>query len=106
MNIKNGLKSVGLFVKDVVELVGPVVVGGVLLSKSSKPRTIMSYDDAISIVLQSSMWSEDKAKVASALPMDANPELYGAVISVVKSSMWSNDKMELILKMCNQAEEA
>lgn len=106
MDVKNGLKTVGTFAKDVLEVVSPFVIAGVLLGKPSKPKTVVKYNDVIKVVMGSGLWSEDKAKVVSVLPMDGSPELYEAVIYVVKSALWSKDKVKLILKLCCQEEEA
>ena len=106
MNIVKGLKTVGTFVKDVLEVVSPVVVTGLLLCKTSKYKPIYSYNDAVVAIMESSMWSDDKAKAVSSLPMYAMPVLYEAVIEVVKSSMFSDYKLNTIIKMCKQYEES
>ena len=102
MKVMNGLKTVGSFVVDVLEVVSPVVVTGLLLTKSSKYKPIYAYNDAVSAIMDSSMWSDYKVKAVSALPLYARPVLYEAVIEVSKSSMFSDDKLETILRMCKQ----
>lgn len=102
MKIMNGLKTAGLFVKDVLEVVSPVIVTGLLLTKPSKYKPIYSYKDAVSAIMDSSMWSDYKVKAVDALPLYGRPVLYEAVIEVAKSSMFSDDKLETILRMCKQ----
>lgn len=104
--IKNGLKAVGSFAKDVLEVVSPFVIAGVLFGKPTENKSIIKYNDVIKVVMNSSLWSADKTKVVEALPMDGSPELYKAVIYVINSTLWSEDKVKLILKLCNQLEEA
>ena len=102
LNMK-GLKTVGSFV---VEVVCPAVVIGFAMCGVSKYKPMYSYNDAVVVIMNSSLWSDYKAKAVSALPLYAKPELYEAVIGVVRSSMFSDDKLELIIKMCKQAEES
>lgn len=105
LNLK-GLKTVGSFVKDVLEVISPVVVTGLLMSGKYGYKTIVTYNDAVAAVMNSSLWSEDKTKVMTALKPGYSPTIYKAVIEVVKSSMWSGDKVNLILDMCKKAEES
>lgn len=104
MLTKQGLKTVGEFVKDVLEIVSPVVVTGLLITKGSKYKPIYSYNDAVVAIMNSSLWSDYKSKAVAAMPLYAKPELYEAVIGVAKSNMFSDDKLDLILRMCKQAE--
>ena len=55
--------------------------------------------------MNSSMWSTDKAKTISVLDSNAKPEFYLSIVRVVESSMWSSDKLNVILEMCEKAEE-
>ena len=103
---KNGLKIVGSFAKNVLEVVGPVVVGQILLGKLSTSKYVATYNNAIDIVMKSNIWSGDKVKIVSAIKTDANTEYYAAVIRIAKSSLVSTDKVNLILEMCKCAEEA
>lgn len=106
MNIKKGLKTVGLFVKDVLEVVSPVVVTGLLLSKPSKYKCIHSYGDAVAAIMNSTMWSDDKNEAVSALPVYATPGFYDAIITIANSTMFSDDKLDSILKICKKEEES
>ena len=104
MSIKKTMKTVGLFAKDILEVVSPVVVTGLFLTKPSKYKPGVNYSDAVVAINNSSMWSDDKAEVISVLPMDQNSDFYKAVIGVVESSMWSDDKVETIVNMCKKVE--
>ncbi len=99
MTIKKGLKTVGSFVMDVLEIISPVVVTGLFLTKPSMYKPIVKYSDVIVAVNDSGMWSDDKVKVISELPMGQNSEFYKAVIYVIKSSLLPSDKANLILEM-------
>ena len=101
MNIVKGLKTVGSFV---VEVVCPVVVAGFVICERSKYKPIYSYNDAVVAIMESSLWSDYKARAVSVLPLYARPELYEAVIGVSRSSMFSDDKLNTIIKMCKQEE--
>lgn len=101
MKIVKGLKTIGSFV---VEVVCPVVVAGFVICGTSKYKPIYSYNDAVVAIMESSLWSDYKAKAVAALPLGARPELYEAVIGVCRSSMFSDDKLDTILRMCKQEE--
>lgn len=103
MNIVKGLKTVGSFITEVV---CPMVVTGLLIRKNSKRIFIYTYSDVVVAIMESNMWSDDKAKAIAAIPMYALPELYEAVIEVVKSSMFSDYKLNTVLKMVKQYEES
>ena len=101
MNIVKGLKTIGSFA---VEVVCPVVVAGFIMCGTSGYKRVYSYNDAVIAIMESSLWSDYKARAVSALPLYARPALYEAVIGVVRSSMFSDDKLNTILKMCKQEE--
>lgn len=102
----NGLKTLGRVSKGVLEILGTVVVAGLLLTKKTDEKHAVTYKDAINAVMDSSLWSEDKVKVIDVLKPGYKPELYEAVVEVLKSSLWGEDKVDVIVKMCNQAEKA
>lgn len=102
MKIKRGLKTVGSFVMDVLKVVSPVVVTGMMLNEPSKYRTIIRYSDALKAINNSGMWSDDKVKVITVLPVDMYSDFYKAVIEVINSSMWSEDKAKVIIEMCKK----
>ena len=102
----DGMKAVGKLAKGVFEVVSTVLVAGLLVAKASGNKPIVTYNDAMNAVMNSSLWSEDKVKVIDVLKPNYKPELYEAVIGVLESSLWGEDKVEVIVKMCNQAEEA
>ena len=105
-NLKNGAKVIGSFAKDLLEVVAPFVVLGLIGGKKPVTKHIVTYSDAISAILHSSMLGSDKAELTSKLPMDMKPEVYKAVIEITKSSMLGSDKRETILKLCDLAEES
>lgn len=104
MTVKKTMKTIGLFAKDVLEVVSPVVVTGLFLTKPSVYKPIVKYSDVMVAINNSGMWSNDKVKVISVLPMDQNSDFYKAVIEVIDSTMWSNDKVETIVNMCKKVE--
>ena len=106
---KRGLKVVGSVAKRVLSAVGPLVVARVVLGNPFDNKNTIgggdaSYNDAVSAILNSGMWAEDKSKAVSELKMDMRPEVYKAVIEVAKTSMFSEDKRNTIIKMVNQGE--
>lgn len=108
-NVKNGLQVAGVIAKKVLGAVGPLIVARVLLGNPFDNKTAIgsdkaSYNDAISAILNSSMWAEDKSKAVSALKMDMKPEIYKAITDVAKTPMFSEDKRDTIIKMVNREE--
>lgn len=101
---KNGLKTAVLFMKDVLEIVSPVVVTAMYMGKNPKLKHITTYDEAVSAILRSSMFADDKAKAAVKLPIGASPGFYKTIISVVESSMFSNNKLNTIVELCEKVE--
>ena len=102
----NGLKAVGSIAKGAFEIFSTIVVAGLLVAKATGNKPIVTYNDAMKAVMNSSLWSEDKVTVIDALKPNYKPELYLAVVEVLESSLWGEDKVDVIVKMCNQAEEA
>jgi hypothetical protein len=102
----NGLKTVGSVAKGAFEIFSTIVVAGLLVAKATGNKPIVTYNDAMKAVMNSSLWSEDKVKVIDVLKPNYKPELYEAVVGVLESSLWGEDKVDVIVKMCNQAEEA
>ena len=101
---KKGLKTVALFAKDVLEVVSPVVVTMMFMGKNPKLKHITNYDDAVSAILRSTMFTEDKSKAVVKVPIGASPGFYKAIISVVESSMFSSNKLNTIVELCEKAE--
>lgn len=66
----------------------------------------VTYSDAVSAILHSSMWSDNKAMATSVLPKDADAELYKSVIEITKSSLFSEDKLKAIQEICNSTKES
>lgn len=99
MTIMKKVKTAGSFIMDVLEVVSPVVVTGLFLTKPSKYKPIVTYSDVIVAITDSGMWSDDRVKLISELPMGQNSEFYKAVIYVTKTSLLPSDKAKLILEM-------
>lgn len=101
---KEQLSSIGNVIKDGAKIIAPIL-GVVIFSNAGsiahKVRYSgkVNYGDAVNVIMNSSMWSEDKSKVISFLKTDGDSDFYRSVISVVKSSMWSNDKVKTIEDM-------
>lgn len=60
----------------------------------------VGYNDAVSAIMSSSMFSSNKNEAVSALKKDGDSELYKAVIHVVRSNMLSSNKVETIKNIC------
>lgn len=86
------------------------IVGAILVSRYGTPQTYSStdrfddwreyrYSDAISAIMRSSMWSEDKRKTAELVKMGQSSDYYKAIVYICKSSMWSEDKKKAIEKL-------
>lgn len=59
-------------------------------------RDGLGYDDAVSAITHSHMFSLDKKSAITALKRDQSNEYYGAVIEIANSDMYSLDKVSLI----------
>lgn len=106
MSNKNGLETAVKVAKGAFEIVSTILVAGLLVAKASGKKPAVTYNDAVKAVMDSSLWSEDKAMVMEVLKPYYKSELYEAVIGVLESSLWGEDRVNIIVKMCNQAEEA
>lgn len=56
----------------------------------------VGYDDAVSAIMDSGMFSNDKAGAVTALKKYASDEYYKAVISIAESGMFSDEKLNTI----------
>ena len=99
---KDDLKTVGTLAKDVLEIVGSIVVTGLVFGVIPKRKPTGSYSNAVDAIMSSRMWSGDKTKAVAALKNDGNSEYYSAVIRVANSSMYTGDKLETIIKMSEE----
>lgn len=104
MTVKQKMKTIGSFAMDVLEVVSPVVVTGLFLTKPSKYKRIVGYNDVIVAISNSSLWSDDKVKLISELPMGQNSEFYKSVIYMTNVSLLPSDKANLILKLYKKVE--
>lgn len=66
----------------------------------------VKYSDAVSVIMDSSMFSSDKTRVIDVVKKDGDVEYYRAVIQIVKSSMFSSDKVKTIVNLCKDEEES
>lgn len=64
----------------------------------------VKYSDAVSVIMDSDMFSSDKSTATTILKNNKDAEYYKAVIKIAKSTMYSSDKVELIAEL--SAEES
>ena len=93
-------------VKEFAELVGMVLAYGLIVDATSKfvnhvsdgsNSVIAGYDDAISAIMKSGMFSHDKADAAAVLKRDGNAEFYRAIIHIAEDDdVFSHDKASMI----------
>ena len=93
-------------VKDIAELVGGAVSYVVMIAAYRKfmegmigsPNSRnMYYDDAVKAIMESGMYSHDKANAVAALKRYGTSEFYRAIIHIAKDdSMYSHDKIDMI----------
>ena len=60
----------------------------------------VGYDDAVKVIMDSSIPSYDISRIMQFLKRDENSEYYRAVIHTIKSSMSSYTKVEIIQNLC------
>lgn len=103
---KLNLEPIGNFVKGACKLIGYgallALACGVKIEYEHHESGTAKYSDAVAAIMNSNMWSTDKAEAIEALPRDANEELYKAIIHVAKGTSWSTDKVETIKKLCKK----
>jgi hypothetical protein len=61
---------------------------------------VVTYDDVILAIVNSSMLSNDMNKAVTLIPKEGNTALYKAIINVINSNMLSGDKFETIKHIC------
>lgn len=93
-------------VKDFAELVGGIAAYVILVAATGKAmecvhyesdNTTAHYDDAVSAIMKSDMYSHDKADAAAALKRIASSEFYKAIIHIAEdNSVYSHDKANMI----------
>jgi hypothetical protein len=66
----------------------------------------VKYSDAVSVIMDSGMYSSDKTRAVEMLKKDGDSEFYKSIIKVVNSNMFSSDKLKLITTMCKETEGA
>lgn len=103
---KDVLKAVGSIAKGAFGIFSTVVVAGILAAKASDDKYAATYDEAVNAIASGDLWSSDKPEALNALKPNFKPVVYKAVVEVVKSDMWKSDKLDVIIKMCKQAEES
>lgn len=100
------LKPIGNFVKGACKVIAYgallTLACGVKIEYKHHESGTVKYSDAVDAIMNSNMWSSDKAEAVVALNRDSNEELYKAVIHVANGTMWSNDKVEMIKKLCGK----
>lgn len=93
-NEKN-LKVVGQVAKRSCNVIVPVLVMDMIRYNGN-----VGYDDAVKVIMNSSIPSYDKSRIMQFLKRDENSEYYRAVIHTIKSSMSSYTKVEIIQNLC------
>ena len=101
--VKGVLSTVGNAVKRGMVVVGPIL-GAALLNERTVKKLYdefrysgkVTYDDAVSAILNSGMYSSDKVKAANILNVGEDTTYYKAAIAVVRSSAYSGDKLEML----------
>lgn len=98
-------KAVRNFAEDVCE----IAAYGVMLAATYKvvgyinvetDSQIAGYDDAVSAIMKSDMYSHDKRAAVTALTRGGDMEFYRAIIHIAKdSSMYSHDKVDMIKRL-------
>ena len=63
---------------------------------------VVSYDDVVMEIMNSSMVSKDKSKAIALIPKEGKSTLYKAIVNVIDSSMLSEDKIETIKHICKE----
>lgn len=98
------LKTMWIVAKGILKVAGTITMAGIALVKAYEEHNCVGYNNAVEAIMNSTMFSSDKAKAVSALKLNASPELYLAIINIVKSSILSIEKLNLILEMCGREE--
>lgn len=65
-----------------------------------------SYSDAINVILNSKMYSNDKTEVAAMIPKDKDADFYKSIINAARSNLYSGDKVMVIKNICDREEES
>ena len=99
-------------IKNVSKVCGMVALYGVALATSNMSvkdiidkvrfNGNVKYSDAVSVIMDSSMFSSDKTRAIDAVKRDGDADYYRAVIQIVKSSMFSSDKVRTIANLYNE----
>lgn len=101
--VKGVLSTVGGVAKKTCVVVGPIL-GAALFNERTVKKLFeefrysgkVGYDDAVSVILRSSMYSSDKVKASNILKVGEDSTYYKAAIAIVRSSAYSGDKLEML----------
>lgn len=101
--------------KPVVDFAGGIVgvaVYGAMIGAVSKvydyittdhDKKPVGYDDAVSAIMKSGMWSHDKAEAAASLKPGKKSDYYNAIVHIAKdSSTFSHDKVSIIKQLSEE----
>lgn len=95
--IWNFVKGTGKVIGGGALLAMATVLGASIENKLHESKHV-TYSDTVNAIMNSNMWSDDKAEAIAALSRDADEELYKAVVTVANGKMWANDKADLIIE--------
>lgn len=106
--IKIDLKPVGEFARQI----GEVALYGLAIAASWKFSDYMTkipdskpigFDDAVSAIMKSDMYSHDKSDAAAALKRNGNAEFYQAIVHIAKdSAAYSHDRVDMIKRLSQE----
>lgn len=105
---KDAMKTVANIAKSLKGVIIPVL--GVVLSSITisdllnavRYRGNVGYDDAVKVIMNSSMLASYKTEAITVLKHDGSPDYYRAVISTVNSDMMSSYKVDAIRNMSKE----
>lgn len=90
-------RGCGYAVKGLATVVAYMSVTGLL--EDLRYCGPVGYSDAVNAIIDSSLYSDGKAKIMAVLKTDGDSDYYKAVIKVVQSVMYSDKKVEIIENM-------
>lgn len=99
--VKQAVKNAGNVLAFTALMIAPYVSVRDIIKKIRYMRDV-TYDDTISEILHSNMWTADKVSIVTSLPKNMNTEFYKSIIAVIESNLYSSDKVRVIEDMCEK----